>query len=388
MLQTSANIAGNAIKLQVFSTFAEIGQEWCEFQASALMTPYQQYGWLEPWFRHFGNKEDITPVIVYGEISGRPAFIWPFGLQRINGLRVCRWLGGKQCNYNFGLYEREILPILDHSTIKSFLHTISDLAGGIDVFELFNQPQSWNGVANPFAAFEQQASPSPCYRTDLSADFDALEAARRKPQSVRNLRRKTRQLAGSHGEVRLARTAEFAEFAEIFQAFMAQREIRFGEIGIANIFADGGLLEFLKEVARPNGDSTPPILEFHALYAGDKVCATYAGLRQNGHFSCFVNSVDIAEFGKFSPGEIILSGLIKECCEDGMAGFDLGMGTERYKLSWCDEDPLFDCFVPITSLGILQTIKIKTMLSLKRTVRSNPKLWTMAKTVRKHLNGV
>ena len=383
----SANIAGNAIKLRMFDTFAGVEREWRAFEKHAIMTPYQQFDWLEPWYRHVGMAETITPLIIYGEANGSPAFLWPLGLQRVHGLRVCRWLGGKQCNYNFGLYDPEILPQLDGDGIKSFLRKVCELAGGIDVFELYNQPQTWNGIANPFAEFEHQASPSPCYRMDLQQDFEALEKARRNPRSIQTLRRKTRKLAETHGDTRLESPADQAAYEKVFQSFLDQRAVRFGEMGVPNIFAEPGLGDFLKEVSRPvEGGKTPPLV-FHALFAGDGVCATYAGLSQNGHYSCFVNSVNLVDYGKFSPGDIILTGVIEEYCTEGYSGLDLGMGTERYKLSWCEEDILFDCFIPITMLGILQTAGIRTMLKLKRAIRSNPRLWTFAKSIRKHLRG-
>jgi len=386
MLQMSANIAGNAVKLRIFDTFQEVEREWRDFQGRGVATPYQQYGWLEPWFRHVGREQGIRPVIVCGEANGAPAFFWPFGIQRIGGLKVCRWLGGKQSNYNFGLYDPEILPRLDAATVKAFLHTISERSGGIDVFEFFNQPQAWNGVVNPFAAFEQQISPSPCYRLDLQKDFESLEKARRNPRSIQTLRRKARKLAGEHGETKIASPADPEEFAKVFDGFMEQRAIRFDAMGVQNVFAGTGLRAFLEEVSRPSESGEAPVMPFHALSAGGEVCATYAGLTLNGHYSCFINSIDGDRFGKFSPGDILLRGVIEECCDAGFVGFDLGMGNERYKTSWCDEDPLFDCFVPITALGLLHTVRIRTMLSLKRTIRSNPKLWSFAKSIRKQLH--
>lgn len=387
MLQMSANLAGNAIKLRVFSSFADCGDAWRAFENQALMTPYQQFGWLEPWFRHVGAEQGMTPLLVRGEANGKTVFLWPFGLQRINGLQVCRWLGGKQCNYNFGLYDRDILPEMDVATLRAFLQSVAEAAGGIDVFELYNQPISWNGHTNPFGQFEQQASPSPCFRMTLGKDFEALEKSIRNPRSVLSLRRKGRKLTNRYGPTRIATPARTADVDPIFEAFLAQRAVRFGAMGVPNVFADGSMNGFLREVAEFGPDGERPILQFHALMAGDNVCATYAGLSQYGHYSCFVNSVDLAEFGKFSPGELMLGGLIEHCCGEGLTGLDLGMGEERYKLSWCREDPLFDSFIPITSLGRLQTAKARALLSIKRTIRSNPKLWSIAKSVRKQLRG-
>ncbi|MEM1045780.1 MAG: GNAT family N-acetyltransferase [Pseudomonadota bacterium] len=385
MLQVSANIAGNAVKLRVFDRFSDVEAEWKAFQKTAVTTPYQCYEWLEPWHRHVGSAAGIEPVLAFGEANGEPAFLWPFGLQRAGRLRTCEWMGGKQCNYNFGLYSRSLLSELDTTSLRPLLVSIADAVGGIDGFELFNQPLAWNGLNNPFAGFERQASPSPCYRVDLKPDFDALEVERRSKRSIQTLRRKARKLATEHGDLRCIVPADPAEYETVFDAFLEQRAARFAVMGVHNIFTDTGMTAFLREVSAPRADGEAPLVNMHALLAGDRICATYSGLTHGGQYSCFSNSIE-EEFGRYSPGEILLRDVIETHCLAGLDALDLGMGTERYKQSWCDPDPLFDCFIPMTLLGGLQKTRIQTLLAVKRTIRSSPHLWSVAKAVRKRLN--
>ncbi|MEM8814116.1 MAG: hypothetical protein AAGF59_16010, partial [Pseudomonadota bacterium] len=199
MLQISANVAGNAVKVRIFDSFSVVEATWKSFQDYAVGTPYQRYEWLEPWYRHVGAPSGLVPVLALGEANGMPAFLWPLALERSGGLKIFRWLGGKQNNYNFGLFDAEFLGGLGPEAIMSLLIAIADAAGGADLFDLRNQPKTWDGFDNPFFGFEAQTSPSPCYRLDLTPDFQSLEMARRSRRSAQGLNRKCRNLEAASG---------------------------------------------------------------------------------------------------------------------------------------------------------------------------------------------
>ena len=383
MLQKTPAICGEAIGLRIFRSFEDAEQIWRSFQGHAVATPYQQFDWLQTWYWTLGQSEGIEPAIVVGEANGETAFIWPFGIQRQHGLKVCCWLGGKQCNYNMGLFDGGVMAALDAETLRGYLTTISAQCGGIDVFMLLNQPDGWNGLVNPFSAFPGHPSPSPCYRLTLDADYKTLEKRRRSARSVQTLRRKGRKLGETFGEVREVTADGEAETGPMVDAFLAQRAMRLETTGIPNVFAGQDMQNFVRTAAGLADTSQEPVLGFHALVAGEHVCATYAGLTLNGHYSCFVNSINDLEFGKFSPGEILLGAVIEDCCRRGLSSFDLGMGTERYKLSWCDEDPLFDNFIALSLTGRAFTSMQTAKLALKRTIRSNPRFWGYVKRFRK-----
>lgn len=375
----------STIEISISTEFREVEELWRAFERSAAASPYQQFDWLEPWYRHIGAALGYTPLLVVGRIGGDPVLLWPMATRRAGGLTICQWLGGKQNNYNLGLHQPSFAENLTTAAVRTWLDRVAELAGGIDVFELLNQPFNWEGAGNPFAGFDAMASPSPCYRLELQPDYTSLEKARRSARTVQTLGRKGRKLERDHGALAVRTPADAGEFDVILKAFLDQRGQRFQTMGIANVFAGEGMRGFLGEVGSPGAGGRRPVLWFHALTAGDAVCATYGGLTLHGHYSCFINSIDEATFGAYSPGELLLSKVIESCCDLGFASLDLGMGRERYKLSWCAEDPLFDCFVPITALGRLYAIRKQTALALKRTIRSNPRLWALAKSMRKRL---
>ncbi|MEM8813204.1 MAG: GNAT family N-acetyltransferase, partial [Pseudomonadota bacterium] len=211
--------------------------------------------------------------------------------------------------------------------------------------------------------------------------------ARRSRRSVQGLKRKCRNLETASGAVRVVSPNDTLSFDEIFRAFLDQRGARFRQMGVSNLFEDPAIRAFIEEVSAPKVRGERPFLQFSVLFSGDAICATYAGITAGNHYSCFANSIDEAGFGKFSPGEILLRAIIEDKCTIGLSSLDLGMGTERYKKSWCDEDPLFDCFVPVTTLGRMHRIKTRALLALKRRIRSDPRLWNLAKKARRVLRG-
>jgi CelD/BcsL family acetyltransferase involved in cellulose biosynthesis len=91
------------------------------------------------------------------------------------------------------------------------------------------------------------------------------------------------------------------------------------------------------------------------------------------------------EFRNYSPGELLLSNVIRMCCERGFEKFDLGIGDATYKQVYCsDAEELFDSIIPITAAGyvaapiwrggLAMKAKVKHSGALLRVVRSAQQL--------------
>ena len=76
--------------------------------------------------------------------------------------------------------------------------------------------------------------------------------------------------------------------------------------------------------------ATPPI-ELYALKVDDIILATMGGTVGGGRFCGMFNSMLSDRFEIESPGEQLLTQLVRHCCERGLTGFDLGIGELQYK---------------------------------------------------------
>ncbi len=101
-----------------------------------------------------------------------------------------------------------------------------------------------------------------------------------------------------------------------------------------------------------------------------------------------LSSLAEGETQRQSPGALLLRHQIRDTCKAGLAYFDLGVGKARHKDEWCNTDQaLFDSFIALKSQGLFVTLPRATVARLKRTVKSNRYLWSLAQTVRKRLCG-
>jgi CelD/BcsL family acetyltransferase involved in cellulose biosynthesis len=223
----------------------------------------------------------------------------------------------------------------------------------LDLLILLNQPAAWQGAANPMLQLPHVASPSKAYGGDLKSDFEDLLKERMGSGSRKKLRQKERQLTAAVGPVTYLRARTHAEVDWVLEAFFKQKGERMRELGLSNAFDGAGVKEFAAAAAHEiDRDTGEPVIELYAALAGDTIIATFGGIMAHRHFSGMFNSIGGAEFRDYSPGELLLSNVVRMCCERGCNRFDLGIGDASYKQVYCkDAEPLYDSVIPITAAG-------------------------------------
>jgi CelD/BcsL family acetyltransferase involved in cellulose biosynthesis len=361
---------------------AAVQADWRALESqNSLLSPYQRYDFLEPWFRHRG-AEGLSPFLLIGyDTADAPAMLLPLSERHIGPLRVVQFPGGRHANFNMALWRREAATAVTQAHLAAMRDAIA--AAGIDLIALTNQPLRWDGLANPLALWPHQESPSAGAVGELVADFTALQAERLGQPARKKLRKKERTLA-KHGTLLVRRAGTDTQARAFLDAFFAQKAERMGKLGIPDAFAAPGTREFVAELAtaRPNGRF--PILEIYALCVGDEIVATMAGLVQGHRFSALFNSITSGPLAHESPGDVLLSHVVRQCCARGLTQFDLGVGEAAYKRFYCNEtEPLFDTFLALTPLGRLGAAGIRTAQDAKRLVKHSPMLWHAVQSLRK-----
>ena len=148
------------------------------------------------------------------------------------------------------------------------------------------------------------------------------------------------------------------------------------------------LRAFLNRVTSPHppsiGSGVAPV-DFYALRCGERIVATFGGTRRGRRFSGMLMSFAAdPDLAKTSPGELLLSEVLKLHCADGLVAVDLGIGEARYKESYCPEvQPLFDSLVGVTPRGRLFARAEAARLQLKRAVKQSRWAWALARRLRR-----
>ena len=354
--------------------------EWRTLAASWPATPYQTPDWLIPWIETVGAGLNLQPMIVVArDASGAPLALLPFGITRQGGLSVAAFLGGRDANFNMGLFRRgvawsraSLLDLLRRAALASRLR--------VDLYALHNQPLSWQGVANPFAKLERQPSPSFAYKATLERDPEAFFKDHLSRESRKKLRQKMTRLKG-FGGVEIVRAADPVEIAAVLDALLDQRRERCEVLGLPTDDL-AGLRCFLDRVTADGPTST---VELHALRCSGRVIATLAGARHGDRFSGMLTSfASDPDLARTSPGELLLSEVMRRACEEGLTTFDLGIGEARYKETYCPEaEPLFDSQVSVTLKGRIAASGESLRLRAKRTIKQSSWAWPLVQRLRK-----
>ena len=363
----------------ITASFDDIDSDWRAFQQKAICTPYQRFAWLRIWQETIGEASKVHPVLcrVHGA-DGRLVAILPFGRYQRGPLKVAGWLGDKHMNYFMGLYAPG--TAFSACDCRSLLAEIGTQAG-IDVFQLKNQPRTWMGMTNPFAALPGEPSPSQAYSTALEPDFDAFYASRPSGRWKRQLRNKAKKL-DELGAVELRHFVDGDEAVNVLETYFRQKAVRFAEAGITNPFDAEPVQAFFRRVLAEQ-DPREPLFELYALQQGDDVLAVYGGSGFHDRFSTSICSITDTCRKQFSPGEQLLKDVIADRCARGDAVLDLGIGESRYKRHWCpDTDDLIDVFVPLSASGHIGALLARSRQRLKRAIKQNEKAWNMVALLR------
>ena len=361
---------------------------WRELDAVAAASPYQAPDWVLPWIDSIGAASGVTPWIVVARgQDGTPLALLPFGLQRRSWFTVAVFLGARDSNFNMGLFRPG--QTWSRSGIQDLLSRAAAASPcRVDAFVLINQPFGWDNVANPFSLLEHQPSPSFAYKGGLTPNGDEFLRGRLSRDGRKKLRQKLKKLQAI-GPVSIRRATSTVEIVAALDAFVEQRRARNRSYGLLTDDLPA-LRQFLERATDPQmtsiGSGSAPV-EFYALHCGERVVATFGGTRRGRRFSGMLMSFAAdPDLARTSPGELLLSEVLKLHCADGLAAFDLGIGEARYKAAYCPEvEMLFDCVLPLTARGRLYAGTERLRLSAKRAIKQSAWAWPLVQRLRKIL---
>jgi CelD/BcsL family acetyltransferase involved in cellulose biosynthesis len=369
-------------RIEVFESMARVESIWRRLENGPVLTcGYQRFDLLSRWQEHVGTRIGITPFVVAAfDQPGEPLFLWPFGLQRIASLRVVRFLGSKHANFNVGLWRREIISVLAREDIERVCH---ELKPDVDLMALCNQPLSWAGAGNPFLLLPHQPS------VDMSAQLELRRLGRRPLERIlssstrsrlRNKERKLRKLGG----YRYIQAETAKDIDRLLDQFFALKAAHLAAQGLGNVFAEPGVAEFLRRSCHCRLENGRPLIEIHALESADEVLALFGTIVDEYRCSSMFNTYTLGDSARNSPGLILLGHMVTACAGRGIQSFDIGVGRAPYKSFFCPErEPLFDSFVPLTSLGRVGAAAFTAAFAAKRAIKQSRPLWTTVQMARR-----
>ncbi|HXG79177.1 MAG TPA: GNAT family N-acetyltransferase [Methyloceanibacter sp.] len=372
------------VHLRLTSDLQSVETIWKKLQEISPCTGAQTFDWAKAWARNVLEPEGARPAIVLGTgPDGSILFLWAFETGRRAGLSVLRWLGGEHANYNMGLFAPGIAAALTAEDMSRLLAKVGRQTGAAAAL-LEAQPFSFDGVHNPFAKLLHRRSPNAGYAAKLG-DFTTLYHQRFGKRSRSGLDRKERKLA-ELGRLRYGWAETREERLTLIETFFDQKAEQFAAMGVKNIF-DAQARAFYRELVLLEEDN-PSRLRMGYIKLDDDVLATFSGTLGHKRLLIVLCSLASGETQRCSPGALLIRHQIEEACEQGLSFYDFGAGAGSHKEQWSDVVlPLFDNAIVFKPQGLLLTLPLGAISSLKRAIKSNPRLWSIAQSVRSRLFG-
>jgi CelD/BcsL family acetyltransferase involved in cellulose biosynthesis len=326
----------------------------------------------------------VTPFIVVGlDDDAEALFLWPFGRTQKGLLKVVRFLGSKHANFNVGLWRRDSLAAIGARELRDIFDGLAARGHDVDLVALVSQPLSWDGVPNPLSLLPHQASVDMSARLSLDRTIDGAINDGLSPSMRSRLRAKERKLQNLPG-YRYLQAATDEDVDRLLDSFFALKSTHMAAQGLGNVFADRGVVEFLREACRSKLPNGRQLIEIHALEGGGEVLALFGTTADDYRFSSMFNTYTLGESARHSPGLVLLRHMIVDCATRGLRSFDIGVGRASYKSFFCREpEPLFDTFLPLTPRGRLAAAAFGTAFAIKRVIKQNHALWSAVQALRR-----
>lgn len=380
----SFSTSAGPVSMKITSDLQIIAPEWREIQEAVVCTSAQTFGWANAWSEHVLAAQGRAPVVAVGYgANGQVQFLLPFETKKLGGLTVLTWLSQDHANYLFGLFRPEFSARLSKADIARILNEVSRWSGA-SAAALEAQPFSWGGADNPFALLAHQPAPNSGFVVRLG-DFETLYSTQFKKRARQGLVRKERRLLES-GSLTYGWGETPQERSDLLETFFAQKSVQFAAMGVTDIFTPEARAFYRALTALPDDSLSRLRLGYVAL--NGEVLATFSGSVAHKRMNVLLSSLADSPFQRQSPGAQLLRHQIEEACNEGLEYFDLGVGAARHKSEWSNEVyPLFDSFIALKPQGLALTLPFTVRGALKRTIKSNPRLWSLAQTVRRTIKG-
>jgi CelD/BcsL family acetyltransferase involved in cellulose biosynthesis len=245
---------------------------------------------------------------------------------------------------------------------------------------LTQQPKRWRDLENPLALLSHQPSVNAC--PVLTMAPGAAPGALISNSFRRRLKGKERKLEKLPG-YRYGLASTDAEITRLLDWFFRTKPLRMAEQKLPNVFGDPGVETFVREACATKLPGGGRAIDIHALECDEEVIAMYAGVADGERFSMMFNTYTISDNARFSPGLILIRNIVDHYAAQGFRALDLGIGSDDYKRFFCkDDEPIFDCFIPLSGRGKGAAMAMATLNRAKRLVKQNPMLLGIAQRLR------
>ena len=371
-------------QVNVFSRFEAARPAWQRIERDGECYPFQTYAWCNNWFELVGAARGLTPCIAFVETQrGDPLMLLPLAIEQRRLHTALVWIGGVLADYHGPLLGPTWTASKAAEKFTDLWKQICDALPSHDIIAFEKQPASIGGHPNPFVALPIQTHPARAHFAVLGDSLDGFLRERRSARSLQSDRRKERRLA-EQGRLEFVIAKDPDGIAPLLNAMIEQKTRSYAELGVANVFAEPGTVEFITRMTV----EFPETVRLFALTLDDQPLATLWGLVHRDRYYHLFPTYSRNRCSNYSPGNVLLTRVFAWCIDNGIDIYDFTVGDEGYKEHWCEHDlALFDTDEAVTARGKPVALMRRARSTVKRYIKGSPKLFVGAKRMRRMLGG-
>jgi len=301
------------------------GSAWDDLVERAYTsTVFQTAGWVKAWQMSLGIGQALIIPAVYQ-------------YERLVGAAVLQEQGGlitfgaaDRADYGDLLIDRDLHPELQREVACQLLQCAQQAASRsafmFDKVPSESRSMELLATLQPgFYCVPLQQLPAP--RMDMSVVDERL-----KKKSLKRHENGLKRM----GEVTFTTHSEARDILPKLEAFFAQHVERWRDTPSPSLFNDQRNREFYVELTRQMDGSG--VLRYSELTLDGALVAVHFGFLFGGAFIWYKPAFDVA-YAKNSPGEVLISNLLRQAKSDGADIFDFTIGGEAFKYRFATSDP-------------------------------------------------
>lgn len=162
---------------------------------------------------------------------------------------------------------------------------------------------------------------------------------------------------------------------EVFEACVTWKAGQYVATGVQNMFADPRNVALFRRL-RERG-----VLLVSSLRAGETLLAVHFGSHHDGRMTWWVPAYD-PQYGKYSPGRLLLEELIKTSHAQGDREFDFLIGAEGYKFMYATHNRVIG---PVGGPPLKELFVKRARQEAKAVLERYPRALELARNVQKKL---
>jgi len=342
----------------------------------AAGAPFQSAGWIQACLRS-QRIDDRFRLLDLWHPNGS-WLVLPLQRDAAHGLVTYGKIGGAHASF---FAPATSSPPIPSEALRAALRDVA-AAEGIDAIMLADCPVEWAGSPHPLLALDHRPAPSDAAFLPLEGPADEQMARLFDREGLKKQRYKRRKL-GELGALSAGWASCDANAEAVLDLFFDWKARQFLAMGVPDPFAAPEVKRFLfNAVCGPEG-----AIRLFTLALDGRPVAVVGVARSGTHVSGMFTAYDPSpEIARFSPGDVAMGELIVTLRQEGCTGFDLGIGEARYKNQFCPQVlAIVDIAEGFTLRGQLAAAAWLALRGAKRVIKRNPRLFDLAKGVRRRL---